>query len=246
MLRESRPLYVRAAKEIELLIKQEGLSSSHRLPPETSLARGLGISRSTVREALHDLELRGLIRRVHGQGTVIADPPPILSGLTVLESLESLARRQGWHCGTRAVRIKDVAAPDKVADLLHVPRGSRLTYLRRIKTKDSHPVSLMETWLPPEILTAEELRKRFVNSISDLLVTMEPRRLGYVVSEVGAVAVDSSTASALSVRPGSPVVLLSELAFTAQEERIAFSNNFFVPKAVRLEVVRMPLANGKS
>lgn len=47
-----------------------------RLPSERELARQLGASRSSVREALRALELAGLIRSQHGGGTFVADPLP--------------------------------------------------------------------------------------------------------------------------------------------------------------------------
>lgn len=47
-----------------------------RLPSERQLARQLGASRSSVREALRALELAGLIRAQHGGGTFVADPLP--------------------------------------------------------------------------------------------------------------------------------------------------------------------------
>ena len=46
-----------------------------RLPSEPDLARALGISRPTLRDALRALEDEGLVRRVHGSGTYVTRPP---------------------------------------------------------------------------------------------------------------------------------------------------------------------------
>ncbi|HWV47856.1 MAG TPA: GntR family transcriptional regulator, partial [Microbacterium sp.] len=48
---------------LERLILEGGLTDGDRLPPERELAEQMGVSRGSLREALRDLELRGLIER---------------------------------------------------------------------------------------------------------------------------------------------------------------------------------------
>ncbi|KAB1660828.1 FadR family transcriptional regulator [Pseudoclavibacter sp. CFCC 13796] len=50
------------------------LAPDTKLPPETVLARELGVSRSTLRDALRKLEVRGLIDRRRGRGTIVQGP----------------------------------------------------------------------------------------------------------------------------------------------------------------------------
>ena len=44
------------------------------LPPEVELAQQMGVARNTVRQAMRDLELQHLVRRVRGKGTIICEP----------------------------------------------------------------------------------------------------------------------------------------------------------------------------
>src|SRR5512143_3600172 len=65
--------------------------SGERLPSEPLLARQLGVSRATLREAMRAFEGQGLIRRKQGVGTFVVGHTQIIdSGLEVLESLETL------------------------------------------------------------------------------------------------------------------------------------------------------------
>lgn len=61
----------RVSIEIEKLIMTGKLEVGSKLPPERVLAHSLGVSRVSIRQALHELEVRGLIDRRPGRGTVI-------------------------------------------------------------------------------------------------------------------------------------------------------------------------------
>lgn len=62
------------ASHLEDLIASGRLAPGDRLPTEREMAAQLGVSRASVREALRDLELRGLADRRPGRGTVLTDP----------------------------------------------------------------------------------------------------------------------------------------------------------------------------
>ena len=69
-------------------------SAGERLPSEPDLARRLGVSRATLREAMRTFEVQGLIRRRQGSGTFVVGKMPVIeAGLELLESLETMAQR---------------------------------------------------------------------------------------------------------------------------------------------------------
>ena len=60
-------------RQIELLILRGILRPGERLPPERELADRLGVSRPSLREALADLQVRGLLSSRAGAGVFVAD-----------------------------------------------------------------------------------------------------------------------------------------------------------------------------
>jgi GntR family transcriptional repressor for pyruvate dehydrogenase complex len=62
-----------AVRQLEFLLLDGVLSSGDRLPAERELADQLAISRPVLRDALKELESRGLIESRHGGGTFVAD-----------------------------------------------------------------------------------------------------------------------------------------------------------------------------
>jgi DNA-binding FadR family transcriptional regulator len=76
---EPRRLYRQIADQIRTLIKSGEYHAGARLPPERDLAKQLGVSRPSVREALIALEVEGLVEVRIGSGIYVrapADAPP--------------------------------------------------------------------------------------------------------------------------------------------------------------------------
>jgi GntR family transcriptional repressor for pyruvate dehydrogenase complex len=68
----SRPrLYEQVVERLREYVQSEGLHAGDRLPPERDLAERLGVSRTSVRQALVALEVQGLVDTRHGGGTYL-------------------------------------------------------------------------------------------------------------------------------------------------------------------------------
>jgi GntR family transcriptional regulator, transcriptional repressor for pyruvate dehydrogenase complex len=66
-------VYEEVAKQIERLILKK-LSPGDKLPSERELAEMLKVSRSSIRDAIRGLELRGLVEPRQGAGTIVREP----------------------------------------------------------------------------------------------------------------------------------------------------------------------------
>ena len=71
---EPRRLYRQIADQIRTLIRSKEFPAGARLPPERDLARQLGVSRPSVREALIALEVEGLVEVRIGSGIYVLGP----------------------------------------------------------------------------------------------------------------------------------------------------------------------------
>ncbi|MGA2334530.1 MAG: FadR/GntR family transcriptional regulator [Terriglobales bacterium] len=66
-------VYQEVARQLERRIAEE-LKPGDLLPPERHLVQMLGVSRSSVRDAIRSLEMRGLLEPRQGIGTVVCSP----------------------------------------------------------------------------------------------------------------------------------------------------------------------------
>lgn len=88
MLEPSRrqPLYERVVQRLEALIRAEDLQPGDRLIAERELAGRLGVSRTSVRQALTALRVRGVVEVRHGDGIYLLRQADDLLG-TLAEGL---------------------------------------------------------------------------------------------------------------------------------------------------------------
>src|ERR1700682_6560915 len=73
---DNRRLYRQIADQMAALIEKGEYGPAQRLPPERDLAKQLGVSRPSVREALIALEVEGYVEVRVGSGVYVLGPRP--------------------------------------------------------------------------------------------------------------------------------------------------------------------------
>jgi GntR family transcriptional repressor for pyruvate dehydrogenase complex len=97
---DDRPAYRQIANVIEERIVGRSLRAGDALPSETDLARQFGVNRSTIREAIRELETHGLLGRVRGQKRLrVTRPEPRLvsSGVSRALALHDVTFLELWE-----------------------------------------------------------------------------------------------------------------------------------------------------
>lgn len=111
-------LYEQVASQIRSLIAAGNISEGNRLPAEKELARQLGVSRPTVREAMIALEIAGIVEVRTGSGIyvsrpVTSKPVPLDSGPGPFELLRARLLIEGEIASDVAVR----ATPEDILEI---------------------------------------------------------------------------------------------------------------------------------
>ena len=97
------PAYRKVAARIAERIRARTLREGDRLPSETELARQFGVNRSTVREAMRELESRGLVRRRPGSKLMSVSRPhhaAVAAGVSDALLLQDVTVHDVWEALT--------------------------------------------------------------------------------------------------------------------------------------------------
>jgi GntR family transcriptional regulator len=215
------------------------LPAESRLPSEPDLARRMGVSRATLREAMRSFEGQGLIRRRQGVGTFVVAKVPVLdSGLEVLESIETLAQRNNLTVNMGELQVQQLDADEVHAAALNVPVGTNLTRIGRVIYTENRPIAYLVDTLPADILTSADIKAGFTGSVLDLILRRGDPKLVQSRTEIRAIGATSEVARALQIQRDD--VLLHFVAFLYSYDGcvVDFSFSYFLPGYFRFHVVR--------
>src|SRR5450830_2082599 len=208
------PLYSQVRERLRERINDGTYAPAARLPAESEIGAIFAVSRITVRQALDDLRNEGLIVKVAGKGTFVAGARPSQE-LARLEGFGEAMARGGHRIVNRVVSHVLVPAETQVAERLGLDAGAQVSEIRRVRYLDSAPVSFEVTYLPPQVgerLRGEDLAGRDIFLIleSDYGIT-----LSHADVQIGAISADAELAAALSVAPGTALLRIERLTWTA-------------------------------
>ena len=203
--RGDTPLHRQLSTVLRASITDGRLPAGSQLATEAELQEKFGISRSVVRQALLTLTAEGLILRGRGRGSVVA---PQRAHHRLVQRMSGLST-QLPRVQTEVLSI----TPERNALAEATLAAPQVLEIRRLRSADSDPIALIETWLPlhlAETLTAAELTD------ASLHATLR-RRFGIAIvsgrRHMRAVAATPTLASALRVPEASPLLLLEGTSF---------------------------------
>ena len=135
-------LYEQVAGQVTELVTRGEFKPGDRLPPERDLAKVLGVSRPTVREAMIALEIAGLVEVRVGAGTFITDRAAAGNGTyrfdgTGASPLQAIAARRMIEPSVAALAI----ANGKLAPHSNVGKKIVLTVRKTSRSKLNHGFS---------------------------------------------------------------------------------------------------------
>lgn len=150
------PRYVQIEQSLRGDIAE--LRPGDRLPSEAELCKRFGVSRMTARGAVQRLEEQGLVYRVRGAGTFVADTP-IHRQSGALKSFSEEMRLRGLRPGSRLLEVAQRHPAADEAAALRLDEDARVVVLRRLRLADGNPMAVETVVLHPSCaaVLAEDL-----------------------------------------------------------------------------------------
>ena len=208
------PLYHQLADILEQDILSKKYADGQRLPSEIQLCEKYGVSRITVRQALSNLESKGLLYSVHGKGTYVHHEQ-ISQGLSCITSFEKTLAEKGLTGHTEVEQYSKSHMPGNVrqhfnSDNIHklclvgyangLPLVYYSSYLKSYLAEKMYPVA--KRW--------EAEKKAF--STWDMYKELGMRYL-HVEQKFTADIVDTHLSKILGLSKGDPVIKMETFIY---------------------------------
>jgi GntR family transcriptional regulator len=209
-----------------------------RLTSEPELAKQMGVSRATLREAMRTFETQGVIRRRQGSGTYVVGKVPVIdAGLEVLESLETMADRMNLKVSVSDLQIDRIEAGKEYGAGLGIAESKRVTRIQRVIRADGRPAAYLIDILPMDILKPEDLPDDFNGSVLDFMLD---RGDSLTVSRA-AISANNATAEvakALEIQRGDVLLQFVSQLYASDGKVIDYTFSYFIPGYFNFHVVR--------
>lgn len=222
------PLYRQLVAALRDDIRRGALGSGDALPSESRLRTRFGVSRVTVRQALHELQRDGIVIAKQGKGTFVRGRP-IEHELGEFHTLTEVLERHGYPRQVDLLFCGEVTPPGSVAEELGIGASERCVLVKRRHLMRRQPVALTVMYLPKSVAgewSAEDFRAKTVYELAAEhgLGAVDGRR---VITACHAL---NDIASTLGMSVGDPVLLVRSRSHFASGEALESSAFYFHPR----------------
>ncbi|WP_449540067.1 GntR family transcriptional regulator [Ferdinandcohnia sp. Marseille-Q9671] len=235
---DNRPLYLQVIDQIKLDIENGIYKEKEKLPSEFLLAKQLGVSRATLREALRILEEENVIIRRHGVGTFVNSKPLFNSGIEQISSITDMIIKGGMTPGTIFLS-KTVKGPtDGDIKGFSCREHDEITVIERVRTANGEPVVYCVDKILSKNLPANYSHEE---SLFELLEKKAGRKISYAVTHIEPIGYHENVSPILNCEPETALLLLKQMHFDEKDEPVLFSQNYFRADKFSFHVVRKRL-----
>jgi GntR family transcriptional regulator len=200
------------------------LSPGDPLPPDRAICARYDVSRITVTRALGDLVAAGLVRRVQGKGTFVAQTR-IRRAVGELSGLTESLRLQGLRTRARVLALGPAAPEDLPQELAGLP-GS-FVRLVRLRFVDETPAVHSISFLDAGIVAGLVPRALETQSLYDLIERRTGRPIVRNEQVMTPVVADDALAALLGVAVGSPHMAFQGTTVVAGERVAELTRSVF-------------------
>jgi GntR family transcriptional regulator len=209
------PLYSQLKRALANQIAAGTLAPGDRLPSEPELCTRFALSRTTVRQALAELELEGTLRRERGRGTFVAERKDTSGFLQSSLGFFDEAVQQGHTVSSQVLRAELEPLPMWAAEALRLPDGTPGVTLERLRSIDGSVVMYVQNHVLGEfagtLLRTDLTRASLYATLRERhgIRVMDGRRV------VEAVTASDRLAELLAVEPGFPLLFVESVSWNA-------------------------------
>jgi GntR family transcriptional regulator len=188
------------------------LPAGSPLPGERQLCIEHGVSRITVREAIGQLVSEGVLVRVRGKGTFVAERAA--RSRLHLASFHEDMRRLGLHPSTAVLDVARLVPPPATRQALELAPGADAWHVRRLRLADAQPMSVDDAWYAASLLPDLD-RQDLTGSLYTLLAEEYGCTIDRAEQTVRAAEADRLTGVLLGVPTGRPVLVFDRVSYSA-------------------------------
>ncbi len=218
------PLHVQVENLLREMIKDPAYQDGKLLPKEVDLAKRLGISRNTIRQATNKLVHENLLDRKKGVGTKVLKP----SVSTKLDNWFSFSKemhKKGIDFKNYKIEVSWINADEEIAAALQIKKSTKLLKLERLKGFDKGPFVYFISYFHPRVgMTGNE---DFNGYLYDILEKDYHTVPSISKEEISAMLADGKLSKMLGIKTGEPILFRKRLVCDPGDRPIEYNLGYY-------------------
>jgi GntR family transcriptional regulator len=206
------PLYHQVEEVLREDIANKMYLPGQTIPTETELQDLFEVSRETIRKAVTNLVLAGLLEKRKGLGTFVAQPKIVHRLGRLYGSTDEILAR-GTIPGTTFIEKKEITPSDTIRREMDLKKGDNVIKIKRLRFVDEEPVAILSSYLPSD-LVPDLVQVQFRNN--SLYMTLE-EVYGFKLDEADEVieagSIGKKDAKWLEIREKTPILVVKRLTY---------------------------------
>lgn len=231
------PLYLQIVESLREKIGSGEYAPGTLLPSEIALTKIFAVSRVTVRQALAELEERGLIYRQQGRGTFVSEPSIRQQINHEAQTIVEALRNEGIEPEVRVLGLDQKKPNHHVAAILGTG-DQDICILKRLYLHNKLPIALSTLNLPLSMGGIASILSRQQNINQTTYSIFES--MGLVIKEakhvIKTIALDTTEAKHLRLNAGDICLASERITYGRNGSPLELTQFVYPPERMRFEI----------
>jgi GntR family transcriptional regulator len=221
-----QPLYLQIQEALHDQIRSGVYPPGSRVPSEQELVTQYGVSRMTARKSLDALVVQGLLFRRPGKGTFVVDD--VLSyGLSTTLSFSRTLRARGYAVETQMLRQEIIPGPPQVIERLHLPPGSEVLIVHRLRWVVGEPAAIHASYLDGRVFAPLLHVDLETESLLEAIEHLGGVRMAYTRDTVQAARTSEQESRLFRIPAGEPVLQVEGTTYDRRNQPVRFTRAIY-------------------
>jgi len=206
------PLYHQVEESIRQDIANRIYLPGQSIPTELELQEEFNVSRETVRKAVNNLVVAGLVEKRKGVGTFVTHPKIVHRIGHIYGSHEEIVAR-GMIPSTTFIEKKEMRPPEPMRQEMALEKGATVIKVKRLRSVNEEPVAILSSYLPKDLVPDLARVKFRSNSLYKTLEGIYHLTLSEGDEIIEAGSIRGKDANWLQIRRGAPILVVRRLTY---------------------------------
>lgn len=211
-----------------------------RLPSEAEIAKKMGISRLTIREALTVLESEGLISKNQGSSTVVTTfARKLAENIDYVGELGSFIQNCGYQLDVRIISYDWVMSDSEVMENLELKVPEEILLVKKSFLADGNPAAFCINRIPRKYISNIRFEEEdFGKSMFDFVENKTDMEFSHDYIELIPRLVTEEVSEVLKVEINSPILRAEVKKYSMDGDLLMYNSEYYVDSLIRFSALR--------